>query len=129
VRTASAVAESVAIPPELISKYERLYAKLWEVLEDKFAGQPFYMKSNIVRLCTIGATGYSPSVLTGKSMSAKDYILKMDNQPALSACIATMENVIMMLMLPHNLSYQDIATAMNIPTGKNKATLKLISNL
>lgn len=129
VSEASRVAESVAITPEMCDRYDRLYAKLWEVLNEKYAGQPHYKKTNIARLCTTGATGYTPAVLTGKTMSAKDYMIKQDNQPAMSACIATMENVIMMLLLPHDLDYQDIATAMYIPTAKNKSALKLVKNL
>lgn len=73
--------------------------------------------SNYHRLACKGATGYVPSVLTGKNGSAKDYLAEAECPEALTAVIASMDTV--KIGLKVGLDYHQIAAMLHVETTKN----------
>ncbi|WP_421331984.1 hypothetical protein [Aeromonas veronii] len=73
--------------------------------------------SNYHRLACKGATGYVPSVLTGKNGSAKDYLAEAECPEALTAVIASMDTVKTGLKV--GLDYHQIAAMLHVETTKN----------
>lgn len=123
VQEAASIAESVAVPPELIAKYEKLRVRLNEVVKEKYDSDP-KAHSNFNRLAVKAATGYSPSVLHGKKSSSLGYMVEQQHPEAIQATIATMSLMITLITLPYPISYQDVATALQVETSKNKDRLK-----
>lgn len=123
IQEAAAIVESVAVPPELIAKYEKLRVRLNEVVKEKYEPDPHAL-SNFNRLAVKAATGYSPSVLHGKKGSSLDYMVEQQHPEAIQATIATMKLMITLITLPYPISYQDVATSLQVETSKNKERLK-----
>lgn len=118
---AAAIAESVAISPELITKYDdtrETMVALIKELEDagkiKLGG---YGVSTFSKLACKAAAGYAPAELTGKNGSAKNYIVDAEHAEGLSGMIAVMESIIRGLRM--GLDYHQIAALMNVETSKN----------
>lgn len=114
---AGAIAESVAVSPELLEKHDAVRKVMNEMIKAKgiYMGGKAY--SNFYRLGCKAATGYVPSVLTGNNGTAKDYIKNADHPSCMSALISTMENIIMGLKV--GLDYHKIAAMLNVETTKN----------
>ena len=122
VQEAASIAESVAVPPELISKYNKTRTRLNEVVKEVYESDPHAL-SNFNRLAVKAATGYSPSVLHGKKSSSLEYMVEKEHPEAIQATIATMQLMITLMLMPYPISYQDIATALHVETSKNKERL------
>jgi len=99
---AAAIAEAITVSPELIEKHDATRKAV---------------NTNFYRLACKAATGYTPSMLTGKNGSAKDYLKNVDHAPGMAALIAAMESIIMGLRV--GLDYHKIAAMLNVETTKN----------
>lgn len=114
---AAAIAESVAVSPELLDKYERARQEMNDTIKAFGGSMGSHAFSNYYRLACKGATGYVPSVLTGKNGSAKDYLAEAECPEALTAVIAAMDLV--SKGLKAGLDYQKTAFMLNVKTPKN----------
>lgn len=114
---AAAIAESVAVSPELLDKYERARQEMNDTIKEFGDSMGSHAFSNYHRLACKGATGYVPSVLTGKNGSAKNYLAEAESPEALTAVIAAMELV--SKGLKAGLDYHTSAFMLNVKTTKN----------
>ncbi|MND82152.1 hypothetical protein D3C80_739740 [compost metagenome] len=114
---AAAIAESVAVSPELIAKHDDTRKLMNTMIAAKGISMGGNAYSNFYRLACKAATGYTPSMLTGKNGSAKDYLKNVDHAPGMAALIAAMESIIMGLRV--GLDYHKIAAMLNVETTKN----------
>ncbi|HHQ4804957.1 TPA: KilA-N domain-containing protein [Aeromonas veronii] len=114
---AAAIAESVAVSPELLDKYEKARQEMNDTIKEFGGSMGSHAFSNYHRLACKGATGYVPSVLTGKNGSAKDYLAEAECPEALTAVIAAMELV--SKGLKAGLDYHTSAFMLNVKTTKN----------
>lgn len=114
---AAAIAESVAVSPELLDKYEKTRQEMNDTIKEFGGSMGSHAYSNYHRLACKGATGYVPSVLTGKNGSTKDYLAEAESPEALTAVIAAMELV--SKGLKAGLDYHTSAFMLNVKTTKN----------
>lgn len=114
---AAAIAESVAVSPELLDKYEKARQEMNDTIKECGGSMGSHAYSNYHRLACKGATGYVPSVLTGKNGSTKDYLAEAESPEALTAVIAAMELV--SKGLKAGLDYHTSAFMLNVKTTKN----------
>lgn len=114
---AAAIAESVAVSPELLEKYDETKANMDTVIKAMKINMHGKEYSNFYRLACKAATGYTPSVLTGKNGSAKEYIKLVANAPCMNALIACMETITMGLKV--GLDYHKVAAMLNVETSQN----------
>ncbi|MFM5698729.1 KilA-N domain-containing protein [Aeromonas veronii] len=114
---AAAIAESVAVSPELLDKYEKVRQEMNDTIKECGGTMGRHAFSNYHRLACKGATGYVPSVLTGKNGSAKDYLAEAECPEALTAVIASMDMV--KIGLKVGLDYHQIVAMLHVETTKN----------
>lgn len=114
---AAAIAESVAVSPELLDKYEKVRQEMNDTIKECGGSMGRHAFSNYHRLACKGATGYVPSVLTGKNGSTKDYLAEAECPEALTAVIASMDMVKTGLKV--GLDYHQIAAMLHVETTKN----------
>ncbi|MGL4844556.1 MAG: KilA-N domain-containing protein [Aeromonas veronii] len=114
---AAAIAESVAVSPELLDKYEKARQEMNDTIKECGGSMGRHAFSNYHRLACKGATGYVPSVLTGKNGSTKDYLAEAECPEALTAVIAAMDTVKTGLKV--GLDYHKIAAMLHVETTKN----------
>ncbi|MFM4927997.1 KilA-N domain-containing protein [Aeromonas veronii] len=114
---AAAIAESVAVSPELLDKYEKTRQEMNDTIKEFGGSMGSHAFSNYYRLACKGATGYVPSVLTGKNGSAKDYLAEAECLEAITAVIAAMDLV--SKSLKAGLDYHTSAFMLNVKTTKN----------
>lgn len=114
---AAAIAESVAVSPELLEKHDAARKAMNDAIKAKGIDMCGNAYGNFYRLACKAATGYVPSVLTGKNGSAKDYIKQVSNAPCMNALIACMETITMGLKV--GLDYHKVAAMLNVGTSQN----------
>jgi len=114
---AAAIAEAITVSPELIEKHDATRKAVNTILQEKGVTMSGHAFGNFYRLACKAATGYTPSMLTGKNGSAKDYLKNVDHAPGMAALIAAMESIIMGLRV--GLDYHKIAAMLNVETTKN----------
>lgn len=114
---AAAIAESVAVSPELLDKYEKTRQEMNDTIKECGGSMGRHAFSNYHRLACKGATGYVPSVLTGKNGSTKDYLAEAECPEALTAVITSMDMV--KIGLKVGLDYHQIAAMLHVETTKN----------
>lgn len=114
---AAAIAESVAVSPELLDKYEKVRQEMNDTIKECGGAMGRHAFSNYHRLVCKGATGYVPSVLTGKNGSTKDYLAEAECPEGLTAVIASMDTVKTGLKV--GLDYHQIAAMLHVETTKN----------
>ncbi len=114
---AAAIAESVAVSPELLEKHDTTRKAMNDAIKAKGIDMCGNAYGNFYRLACKAATGYVPSVLTGKNGSAKDYIKQVSNAPCMNALIACMETITMGLKV--GLDYHKVAAMLNVETSQN----------
>lgn len=120
---AAAIAESVAVSPELVAKVKHTRNVMNETISSSEHVQ--YLKPNpythFAKAVVKAATGYSPALLTNKTMPTLDYIVEQGHGGCMNALIASMETTIKGLML--GLDYHSVAMMLGVETGKNKDEL------
>ncbi|MFM5764755.1 KilA-N domain-containing protein [Aeromonas sp. s6] len=114
---AAAIAESVAVSPELFEKHDATRRAMNDAIKAKGIDMCGKAYGNFYRLACKAATGYAPSVLTGKNGSAKEYIKQVSNAPCMNALIACMETITMGLKV--GLDYHKVAAMLNVETSQN----------
>ncbi|MCF5717334.1 KilA-N domain-containing protein [Aeromonas veronii] len=114
---AAAIAESVAVSPELLEKHDVTRKAMNDAIKAKGIDMCGNAYGNFYRLACKAATGYVPSVLTGKNGSAKEYIKQVSNAPCMNALIACMETITMGLKV--GLDYHKVAAMLNVETSQN----------
>ncbi|MFQ2260660.1 KilA-N domain-containing protein [Aeromonas dhakensis] len=114
---AAAIAESVAVSPELLEKHDVTRKAMNDAIKAKGIDMCGNAYGNFYRLACKAATGYVPSVLTGKNGSVKDYIKQVSNAPCMNALIACMETITMGLKV--GLDYHKVAAMLNVETSQN----------
>lgn len=114
---AAAITESVAVSPELLEKHDATRKSMNDVIKAKGIDMCGNAYGNFYRLACKAATGYVPSVLTGKNGSAKEYIKQVSNAPCMNALIACMETITMGLKV--GLDYHKVAAMLNVETSQN----------
>ena len=114
---AAAIAESVAVSPELLEKHDATRKAMNDAIKAKGIDMFGNAYGNFYRLACKAATGYVPSVLTGKNGSAKEYIKQVSNAPCMNALIACMETITMGLKV--GLDYHKVAAMLNVETSQN----------
>lgn len=114
---AAAIAESVAVSPELLAKHDATRKTMNDTIQAKGINMGGNAYGNFYRLACKAATGYVPSVLTGRNGSAKDYIKDAQHQSCMNALITSMEHVVMGLKV--GLDYHKIAAMLNVETTQN----------
>lgn len=115
---AAAIAESVAVSPELLEKHDAARKSMNEVIKAKRISMGGNAYGNFYRLACKAATGYVPSVLTGSNETAKDYIKNAMHGPCMSALIAAMGMIEMGLKV--GLDYHKVAAMLNVETSQNE---------
>ena len=118
---AAAIAESVAVSPELLEKHDVTRKAMNDAIKAKGIDMCGKAYGNFYRLACKAATGYVPSVLTGKNGSAKEYIKQVSNAPCMNALIACMETITMGLKV--GLDYHKVAAMLNVGTSQNERYL------
>ena len=118
---AAAIAESVAVSPELLEKHDVTRKAMNDAIKAKGIDMCGKAYGNFYRLACKAATGYVPSVLTGKNGSAKEYIKQVSNAPCMNALIACMETITMGLKV--GLDYHKVAAMLNVETSQNSGLL------
>ncbi len=118
---AAAIAESVAVSPELLEKHDVTRKAMNDAIKAKGIDMCGKAYGNFYRLACKAATGYVPSVLTGKNGSAKDYIKQVSSAPCMNALIACMETITMGLKV--GLDYHKVAAMLNVGTSQNSELL------
>ncbi|MGN5003260.1 KilA-N domain-containing protein [Aeromonas sp. 82P] len=118
---AAAITESVAVSPELLEKHDATRKSMNEVIKAKGIDMCGKAYGNFYRLACKAATGYVPSVLTGKNGSAKEYIKQVSNAPCMNALIACMETITRGLKV--GLDYHKVAAMLNVETSQNSELL------
>lgn len=113
---------SVIITDELIQKVKRTREQMNAMLKVHIWNIKSFHYGNFMKLVCKAATGYVPSVLTGKHGTSIDYIIESGNGEAMQALLASMETVIAMLTVGVD-DYQKIATVLHVETSKNKKQL------
>jgi len=114
---AAAITESVAVSPELLEKHDKAKTCMDTVIKDVKINMHGKEYSNFYRLACKAATGYTPSALTGKKGSAKEYITQASHASCMNALIACMETITMGLRV--GLDYHKIAAMLSVETAKN----------
>ncbi len=114
---AAAIAESVAVSPELLEKHDATRKAMNDMIQAKGISMGGNAYGNFYRLACKAATGYVPSVLTGSNGTAKDYIKSAKHPACMNALITAMEHVVMGLKV--GLDYHKIAAMLNVETAKN----------
>lgn len=114
---AAVIAESVAVSPELLEKHDTTRKAMNDAIKAKGIGMCGKAYGNFYRLACKAATGYVPSVLTGKNGSAKDYIKQVSNASSMNALIACMETITIGLKV--RLDYHKVAAMLNVGTSLN----------
>ncbi|MCE9942658.1 KilA-N domain-containing protein [Aeromonas rivipollensis] len=114
---AAAIAESVAVSPELLEKHDMARDTMNAAIHACWPSASQYTYANFYRLACKAATGYVPSVLTGKNGSAKNYIAAAENPSCMAALIAAMETVTVGLKV--GLDYHKVAALLGVETTKN----------
>lgn len=114
---AAAMAESVAVSSELLEKHDATRKTMNDVIKAKGINMCGKAYGNFYRLACKAATGYVPSVLTGKNESAKEYIKQVSNAPCMNALIACMETITRGLKV--GLDYHKVAAMLNVETSQN----------
>ncbi|MFM4895637.1 hypothetical protein ACEUCT_02615 [Aeromonas caviae] len=114
---AAVIAESVAVSPELLEKHDTTRKAMNDAIKAKGIDMCGNAYGNFYRLACKAATGYVPSVLTGKNGSAKEYIKQVSNAPCMNALIACMETITMGLKV--GLDYHKVAAMLNVGTSQN----------
>lgn len=114
---AAAIAESVAVSPELLEKHDVTRKAMNDAIKAKGIDMCGNAYGNFYRLACKAATGYVPSVLTGKNGSAKEYIKQVSNVPCMNALIACMETITRGLKV--GLDYHKVAAMLNVETSQN----------
>ncbi|MEH8200520.1 KilA-N domain-containing protein [Aeromonas veronii] len=114
---AAAIAESVAVSPELLEKHDATRKAMNDAIKAKGIDMFGKAYGNFYRLACKAATGYVPSVLTGKNGSAKEYIKQVSNAPCMNALIACMETITRGLKV--GLDYHKVAAMLNVETSQN----------
>ncbi|MFM5077609.1 KilA-N domain-containing protein [Aeromonas caviae] len=114
---AAVIAESVAVSSELLEKHDATRKAMNDVIKAKGIDMCGKAYGNFYRLACKAATGYVPSVLTGKNGSAKEYIKQVSNAPCMNALIACMETITMGLKV--GLDYHKVAAMLNVETSQN----------
>ncbi|EQB2603081.1 KilA-N domain-containing protein [Aeromonas salmonicida] len=114
---AAVIAESVAVSPELLEKHDTTRKAMNDAIKAKGIDMCGNAYGNFYRLACKAATGYVPSVLTGKNGSAKEYIKQVSNVPCMNALIACMETITMGLKV--GLDYHKVAAMLNVETSQN----------
>jgi hypothetical protein len=118
---AAAIAESVAVSPELLERHDAVRKSMNEVIKAKRICMGGNAYGNFYRLACKAATGYVPSVLTGSNGTAKDYIKNAMHGPCMSALIAAMGMIEMGLKV--GLDYHKVAAMLNVETSQNEGYL------
>ncbi|WP_429194371.1 KilA-N domain-containing protein [Aeromonas veronii] len=118
---AAAMAESVAVSPELLAKHDTTRKAMNDAIKAKGINMCGKAYGNFYRLACKAATGYVPSVLTGKNGSAKEYIKQVSNAPCMNALIACMETITTGLKV--GLDYHKVAAMLNVQTKSNSNLL------
>ncbi|MBS4710299.1 KilA-N domain-containing protein [Aeromonas caviae] len=118
---AAVIAESVAVSPELLEKHDTTRKAMNDAIKAKGIDMCGKAYGNFYRLACKAATGYVPSVLTGKNGSAKEYIKQVSNAPCMNALIACMETITMGLKV--GLEYHKVAAMLNVGTSQNERYL------
>lgn len=114
---AASIAESVAVSPELLEKHDATRKAMNDAIKAKGNDMCGKAYGNFYRLACKAATGYVPSVLTGKNGSAKEYIKQVSNTPCMNALIACMETIRRGLKV--GLDYHKVAAMLNVETSQN----------
>ncbi|MFG0761826.1 KilA-N domain-containing protein [Aeromonas media] len=114
---AAAIAESVAVSPELLEKHDMARDTMNAAIHACWPSASQYTYANFYRLACKAATGYVPSVLTGKNGSAKNYIAAAENPSCMAALVAAMETVTVGLKV--GLDYHKVAAMLGVKTTKN----------
>ncbi|MCK2072351.1 KilA-N domain-containing protein [Aeromonas caviae] len=114
---AAVIAESVAVSSELLEKHDATRKAMNDVIKAKGIDMCGKAYGNFYRLACKAATGYVPSVLTGKNGSAKEYIKQVASAPCMNALIACMETITMGLKV--GLDYHKVAAMLNVETSQN----------
>ena len=114
---AAAITESVAVSPELLEKHDVTRKAMNDAIKAKGIDMCGKAYGNFYRLACKAATGYVPSVLTGKNGSAKEYIKQVSNASCMNALIACMETITMGLKV--GLDYHKVAAMLNVETSQN----------
>ncbi|QHB81631.1 KilA-N domain-containing protein [Aeromonas veronii] len=114
---AAVIAESVAVSPELLEKHDTTRKAMNDAIKAKGIDMCGKAYGNFYRLACKAATGYVPSVLTGKNGSAKDYIKQVSNASCMNALIACMETITIGLKV--GLDYHKVAAMLNVGTSLN----------
>lgn len=114
---AAAIAESVAVSPELIEKHDNTRQAMNDMLQEKGISMGGHAYGNFYRLACKAATGYVPTVLTGKNGTVKDYLVAAEHPECMTALIAAMETITMGLKV--GLNYHKVAAMLNVETTKN----------
>lgn len=114
---AAAIAESVAVSPELLEKHDMARDTMNAAIHACWPSASQYTYANFYRLACKAATGYVPSVLTGKNGSAKNYIAAAENPSCMAALVAAMETVTVGLKV--GLDYHKVAAMLGVETTKN----------
>lgn len=120
---AAAIAESVAVSPELLDKHDMLRHMMNATIHARWPNASKHTYVNFYRVACKAATGYVPSVLTGKNGTAKGYIIKADNPSCMAALNAAMETITMGLKV--GLDYHKVAAMLHVETTKNVDYLQL----
>ncbi|HDN9004731.1 TPA: KilA-N domain-containing protein [Aeromonas veronii] len=118
---AAAMAESVAVSSELLEKHDATRKTMNDAIKAKGIDMCGKAYGNFYRLACKAATGYVPSVLTGKNGSAKEYIKQVSNAPCMNALIACMETITRGLKV--GLDYHKVAAMLNVQTKSNSSLL------
>ncbi|MFM5272850.1 KilA-N domain-containing protein [Aeromonas caviae] len=114
---AAVIAESVAVSSELLEKHDTTRKAMNDAIKAKGIDMCGNAYGNFYRLACKAATGYVPSVLTGKNGSAKEYIKQVSKAPCMNALIACMETITMGLKV--GLDYHKVAAMLNVETSQN----------
>ena len=114
---AAAIAEFVAVSPELLEKHDAARNAMNAMIQAKGISMGGNAYGNFYRLACKAATGYVPSVLTGSNGTAKDYIKSAKHPACMNALITAMEHVVMGLKV--GLDYHKIAAMLQVETTKN----------
>ncbi|HIC8799525.1 KilA-N domain-containing protein [Aeromonas veronii] len=123
---AAAIAESAAVSPELLDKHDKTRDTMNAAIHACWPNASQHTYANFYRLACKAATGYVPSVLTGKNGSAKSYIVAAENPSCMSALIAAMETATVGLKM--GLDYHKVAALLGVETTKNLDYLLLDKN-
>lgn len=121
VKEAANIASEYTLTPEIISKCDKACDKLRQVIQSRVPDNK-YMYSNLFRIIGKASTGYTPKELTNGVSSAKEWIVKEKNLPAMNAYLSCVQ-ICTTLVVAGVTDYHILAAAIGAETGKNKDIL------